>query len=151
MCMYRCSKAVCVSPGGPSHAPPPAAAAAAPGCGGMKQAEQKAVLQEFREGGFNCLVATCIGEEGLDIPEVRGVWPVGAWGREGPGLRGLTLSDQLGKLHLTLTLILTLRHLSPHNRPDLDPPSPTPTLILPPLPCPPPPRSPDLPLPSPAP
>ena len=41
------------------------------GGGGMKQAEQKAVLAEFRAGSFNTLVATCIGEEGLDIPEVR--------------------------------------------------------------------------------
>lgn len=40
------------------------------GGGGMKQAEQKAVLAEFRAGSFNTLVATCIGEEGLDIPEV---------------------------------------------------------------------------------
>ena len=37
---------------------------------GMKQADQKAVLDEFREGAFNVLVATCIGEEGLDIPAV---------------------------------------------------------------------------------
>jgi ERCC4-related helicase len=36
----------------------------------MKQADQKAVLSEFRDGKFNTLVATCIGEEGLDIPEV---------------------------------------------------------------------------------
>ena len=39
--------------------------------GGMKQKEQKAVLAEFREGRFNVLVATCIAEEGLDIPHVR--------------------------------------------------------------------------------
>ena len=38
---------------------------------GMAQREQKAVLAEFRAGGFNTLVATCIGEEGLDIPQVR--------------------------------------------------------------------------------
>lgn len=37
---------------------------------GMAQREQKAVLAEFRAGGFNALVATCIGEEGLDIPQV---------------------------------------------------------------------------------
>jgi ERCC4-related helicase len=37
---------------------------------GMKQKEQKAVLQNFRDGVFNTLVATCIGEEGLDIPAV---------------------------------------------------------------------------------
>jgi ERCC4-related helicase len=27
-------------------------------------------VQEFRAGTFNVLVATCIGEEGLDIPDV---------------------------------------------------------------------------------
>jgi len=36
---------------------------------GMKQAEQKKVLTDFRCGAFNTLVATCIGEEGLDIPQ----------------------------------------------------------------------------------
>ena len=30
-----------------------------------------AAAQAFRAGEFNVLVATCIGEEGLDIPEVR--------------------------------------------------------------------------------
>ena len=40
------------------------------GGGGMAQREQKAVLAEFRRGAFNTLVATCIGEEGLDIPQV---------------------------------------------------------------------------------
>ena len=34
------------------------------------QAEQKAVLADFRRGDFNVLVATSIGEEGLDIPAV---------------------------------------------------------------------------------
>lgn len=36
----------------------------------MTQTEQKRVLQDFREGKFNTLVATCIAEEGLDIPAV---------------------------------------------------------------------------------
>lgn len=40
---------------------------------GMKQAEQKKVLTDFRAGAFNTLVATCIGEEGLDIPQA---WPL---------------------------------------------------------------------------
>jgi Fanconi anemia group M protein len=40
------------------------------GGAGMKQKEQKAVLEGFRKGEFNVLVATCIGEEGLDIPAV---------------------------------------------------------------------------------
>lgn len=37
---------------------------------GMTQPEQKRVLQDFRAGLFNVLVATSIGEEGLDIPAV---------------------------------------------------------------------------------
>lgn len=37
---------------------------------GMSQKEQKKVLDEFREGSFNVLVATRIAEEGLDIPKV---------------------------------------------------------------------------------
>ena len=40
------------------------------GGGGMKQSEQKQVLAEFTSGECNVLVATCIGEEGLDIPNV---------------------------------------------------------------------------------
>jgi len=37
---------------------------------GLSQKEQKAVLDEFRDGMFNVLVATSIGEQGLDIPQV---------------------------------------------------------------------------------
>ncbi len=40
---------------------------------GLSQKEQHAMLEEFREGRINVLVATSIGEEGLDIPEVNGV------------------------------------------------------------------------------
>lgn len=36
---------------------------------GMSQEEQIKVLNSFRKGEFNILVATSIGEEGLDIPE----------------------------------------------------------------------------------
>jgi Fanconi anemia group M protein len=35
---------------------------------GLTQKEQVARLEEFRNGTVNCLVATSVGEEGLDIP-----------------------------------------------------------------------------------
>ncbi|CAA7024326.1 unnamed protein product [Microthlaspi erraticum] len=37
---------------------------------GQSQKVQQAVLEKFRAGGFNVIVATSIGEEGLDIMEV---------------------------------------------------------------------------------
>lgn len=37
---------------------------------GLSQKEQKELLKEFREGMFPILVATSVGEEGLDIPAV---------------------------------------------------------------------------------
>jgi Fanconi anemia group M protein len=37
---------------------------------GLSQKDQKKVLDNFREGKFNVIVATSIGEEGLDIPKV---------------------------------------------------------------------------------
>jgi len=40
---------------------------------GLSQKEQKEIIQEFSEGKINVLCATCIGEEGLDIPEVKAV------------------------------------------------------------------------------
>ncbi len=40
---------------------------------GLTQKEQKAVLEKFRSGEINTVVATSIGEEGLDIPEVSAV------------------------------------------------------------------------------
>ncbi|MFH0971346.1 MAG: helicase-related protein [Candidatus Micrarchaeota archaeon] len=38
---------------------------------GMGQKQQQHVMQQFREGEYNVLVATSVGEEGLDIPEVE--------------------------------------------------------------------------------
>ena len=37
---------------------------------GFTKEKQQAVLQEFKEGLFNVLVSSSIGEEGIDIPEV---------------------------------------------------------------------------------
>ncbi|KAH9507200.1 hypothetical protein Btru_056611 [Bulinus truncatus] len=40
------------------------------GTKGYTQKEQLMVMKQFREGGYNTLVATCVGEEGLDIGDV---------------------------------------------------------------------------------
>jgi Fanconi anemia group M protein len=40
------------------------------GSDGMTQTEQKATLDEFRDGEFEVLVSTSVAEEGLDVPEV---------------------------------------------------------------------------------
>jgi len=40
---------------------------------GLKQREQKAMIEKFKAGEINVLVATSIAEEGLDIPEVNEV------------------------------------------------------------------------------
>ncbi len=37
---------------------------------GLSQKKQKEVIQNFSKGEFSCLLATSVGEEGLDIPEV---------------------------------------------------------------------------------
>jgi len=37
---------------------------------GLSQKEQTQILSEYRSGNLNVLVATCIAEEGLDIPDV---------------------------------------------------------------------------------
>jgi len=40
---------------------------------GLKQKDQKKMIQDFRDGEINILLATSIAEEGLDIPEVSEV------------------------------------------------------------------------------
>ena len=65
---------------------------------GLTQKEQTTILDDFRSGTFNVLVATQIGEEGLDIVEcdevifydtvpsaVRFIQRRGRTGRKGPG------------------------------------------------------------------
>ena len=37
---------------------------------GLTQKEQVEVVRRFKEGNFNTMVCTCVGEEGLDIGEV---------------------------------------------------------------------------------
>ncbi len=37
---------------------------------GMSQKQQKEMISRFANNEFNCLIATSVGEEGLDIPEV---------------------------------------------------------------------------------
>ncbi len=37
---------------------------------GLSQKEQMAILDEFKQGTFNVLVSSSVGEEGLDIPQV---------------------------------------------------------------------------------
>jgi ATP-dependent DNA helicase MPH1 len=44
--------------------------AASKGSEGMDQKRQNAVIQDFKSGKYNCLIATSIGEEGLDIGTV---------------------------------------------------------------------------------
>jgi ERCC4-related helicase len=41
--------------------------------GGLSQKEQKLIIEKFKSGEINILIATSIGEEGLDIPEVNSV------------------------------------------------------------------------------
>jgi len=38
---------------------------------GLTQLKHREVVREFRKGGYNVLVSTSIGEEGLDIGEVN--------------------------------------------------------------------------------
>jgi Fanconi anemia group M protein len=71
---------------------------------GLSQKKQIAALSRFREGEFKVLIATSVGEEGLDVPltdmvifyeavpsEIRSIQRRGRTGRHGPaGLLSLS-------------------------------------------------------------
>ncbi|MBT4376788.1 DEAD/DEAH box helicase [archaeon] len=72
---------------------------------GLSQKEQKQMIEEFSDGTINILVATCIAEEGLDIPEVNAVIfyePVSSAIRS-IQRRGRTARLQKGKLIMMIT------------------------------------------------
>ena len=72
---------------------------------GLSQKEQKKMIEEFRNREINILVATCIAEEGLDIPEVNSVVfyePVSSAIRS-IQRRGRTARLSKGKLIMLLT------------------------------------------------
>ena len=65
---------------------------------GLTQKEQIEILSRFRSGEFRCLIATSVGEEGLDVPstdmvifyeavpsEIRSIQRKGRTGRSGSG------------------------------------------------------------------
>jgi ERCC4-related helicase len=74
---------------------------------GMSQEEQMRTLKAFREGVYNVLVATSVGEEGLDIPEcglvvfyepavsgIRYIQRRGRTGRKLPGKAVILVTDK---------------------------------------------------------
>ena len=73
---------------------------------GLSQKEQKAMIDEFKDNKTNVLVATCIAEEGLDIPEVNSVIfyePVSSAIRS-IQRRGRTARLSKGKLIMLITM-----------------------------------------------
>ncbi|MCI4363895.1 MAG: DEAD/DEAH box helicase [Thermoplasmata archaeon] len=72
---------------------------------GMNQREQGQVLQGFREGRFPILVASSVGEEGIDVPDVDVVFFFEAVPSEIRAIqrRGRTGRTRFGKVVLLLT------------------------------------------------
>lgn len=73
---------------------------------GLSQKEQKKIIEDFKKNKINILVATCIAEEGLDIPEVDSVIfyePVASAIRS-IQRRGRTARLSKGKLIMLITM-----------------------------------------------
>jgi len=125
----------------------------APPRSGMRQAEQASVLAAFRAGSFPVLVATCVGEEGLDVPSVdavvgfdaaaplRAAQRAGRTGRARPGRvvvlveagreeeaqkRGEQVREGVGAVGARAARLVSPPHALPHTRrplPTCTPPS----------------------------
>ncbi|RPA96135.1 P-loop containing nucleoside triphosphate hydrolase protein [Choiromyces venosus 120613-1] len=77
----------------------------AKGVEGMKQKDQIEVIEKFQEGTYNVIVATSIGEEGLDIGEVDMII---CYDQQGSSIRllqrmGRTGRKRDGHVHILLT------------------------------------------------
>jgi ERCC4-related helicase len=70
MCTGQASPFVGQASSGKGAAMPGDSALSTVAMGGQTQKHQQAVIDKFRRGDINVLVATCIGEEGLDIGAV---------------------------------------------------------------------------------
>ncbi len=73
---------------------------------GITQLQQQATIKEFREGKFKVLVATSIGEEGLDIPGVDAVIFYEPIPNE---IRNIQRKGRAGRMKLGSVVILVAR------------------------------------------
>ena len=73
---------------------------------GVNQASQHKILEDFRSGLFNVLVATSIGEEGLDIPSVDAVVFYEPIASE---IRSIQRKGRAGRLKIGYVIILVAR------------------------------------------
>lgn len=73
---------------------------------GMSQKEQVAVLKNFRDGKYNVLVTTSVGEEGIDIPSV----PVGIFFEPVPSaLRSIQRRGRAGRTDISKIYVLVAK------------------------------------------
>lgn len=74
---------------------------------GMSQKEQHEIINEFRERTLNVLIATSIGEEGIDIPHVNRVIFYEPIPSE---IRGIQRKGRTGRSHVGNVTILITEH-----------------------------------------